>query len=263
MSISSESSAESASQMSEEPEPVKGPPRNVVTGLINTARPRQWVKNLLVLAAPIAALGGPVKYDYHEVWIKVAIAFVVFCMAASAVYLVNDARDVEADRQHPTKRFRPIAAGVVPEWLAYTLAAVLGVASLVISWFTSRDLGIVTERVGVRQRGGGAPGIALTKLHPAETVDCRRVVGHHGERAADQRLGVTELECVIGERVAERVLQRWIIGPLAQHVLECLHRFVDVSGLLEDHRTVVFDGGVLRVALECGGQQRESCVPSP
>ena len=69
--------------------------------------------------------------------INVSIAFVVFCMAASAIYLVNDVRDVEADRQHPTKRFRPIAAGVVPEWLAYTLAVVLGVASLAISWFVT------------------------------------------------------------------------------------------------------------------------------
>ena len=59
------------------------------------------------------------------------------------MYLVNDARDVEADRQHPTKRFRPIAAGVVPEWLAYTLAAVLGVASLAISWLATPDLAVV------------------------------------------------------------------------------------------------------------------------
>ena len=75
--------------------------------------------------------------------VKVAIAFVVFCLAASSVYLVNDARDVEADRQHPTKRFRPIAAGVVPEWLAYTLAVVLGVASLAISWLATPNLAVV------------------------------------------------------------------------------------------------------------------------
>ncbi len=55
-----------------------------------------------------------------------ASTFVVFSLAASWVYLVNDARDVEADRAHPTKRFRPIAAGVVPESLAYILAVVLG-----------------------------------------------------------------------------------------------------------------------------------------
>ncbi len=98
MSISSESSAESAAKMSEEPAPVKGPPRNVVTGLIKAARPRQWVKNLLVLIAPVAAFGSDVHYDYREVAVKVSIAFVAFSLAASSVYLVNDARDVEADR---------------------------------------------------------------------------------------------------------------------------------------------------------------------
>ena len=143
MSISSESSAESATQMSEEPAPVKGPPKNVVSGVIKAMRPRQWVKNVLVLAAPVAALGGDVRYDYREVAVKVAIAFVAFSLAASSVYLVNDARDVEADRQHPTKRFRPIAAGVVPAWLAYCVAAVLGAASVAISFLATPNLAVV------------------------------------------------------------------------------------------------------------------------
>ena len=144
MSISSESSAESAPQMRPEPAPDKGPPRNLVTGLIKAIRPRQWVKNVLVFAAPVAALGDDrYAYDYREVLVRVLLAFVVFSLAASCVYLVNDARDVEADRQHPTKRFRPIAAGVVPEWLAYVLAVVLGVASLAISWLVTPNLALV------------------------------------------------------------------------------------------------------------------------
>lgn len=129
--------------VSEEAAPVAGPPKNLVSGIVKALRPRQWVKNLLVLAAPLAALGGDVRYDYADVLSKVGIAFVVFCLAASCVYLVNDARDVEADRAHPTKRFRPIAAGVVPEGLAYGLAVALGVASLVISWLTTPDLAVV------------------------------------------------------------------------------------------------------------------------
>jgi len=142
MSISSESSAESA-PMTDELAPVKGPPKNLVTGLIKAMRPRQWVKNLLVLIAPVAAFGSDVQFDYREVAIKVLIAFVAFSLAASSVYLVNDARDVEADRQHPTKRFRPIAAGVVPEWLAYCVAAVLGVAALAIAWLATPNLTVV------------------------------------------------------------------------------------------------------------------------
>ena len=144
MSISSESSADSVRRSSEEPAPEKGPPRNVVTGVIKAIRPRQWVKNVLVFAAPLAALGDDrYVYDYREVLIKVLLAFVVFSLAASGVYLVNDARDVEADRQHPTKRFRPIAAGVVPEWLAYIIAVVLFVASLAISWMVTPNLAMV------------------------------------------------------------------------------------------------------------------------
>ncbi len=122
---------------------VTGPPANLVTGVVKAMRPRQWVKNVLVLAAPLAAAGRGGRYDYVEVATKVSVAFVVFSLAASAVYLINDVRDVEADRQHPTKRFRPIAAGVVPEWLAYTLAAVLGVASLAIAWWLTPNLALV------------------------------------------------------------------------------------------------------------------------
>ncbi len=122
---------------------VTGPPGNVILGVVKAIRPRQWVKNVLVLAAPLAALGGPVRYDYAEVLTKVSVAFVAFCLAASSIYLVNDVRDVEADREHPTKRFRPIAAGVVPEWLAYALAVVLGAASLAISWWLTPNLALV------------------------------------------------------------------------------------------------------------------------
>ncbi|BBY03310.1 decaprenyl-phosphate phosphoribosyltransferase [Mycobacterium seoulense] len=125
---------------------VTGPPGNVVVGVIKAIRPRQWVKNVLVLAAPLAALGGPLHYHYRDVLDKAYPAmgaFVVFCLAASSIYLVNDARDVEADREHPTKRFRPIAAGVVPEWLAYALAALLGIASLVIGWWITPNLALV------------------------------------------------------------------------------------------------------------------------
>ncbi|HME47058.1 decaprenyl-phosphate phosphoribosyltransferase [Mycobacterium sp.] len=129
--------------MSEEAAPVTGPPSNLAAGIVKAIRPRQWVKNLLVLAAPLAALGGGMRYDYRDVLIRVLIAFVVFSLAASAVYLINDVRDVEADRAHPTKQFRPIAAGVVPEWMAYTLAAVLGVASLAIAWMVTPNLALV------------------------------------------------------------------------------------------------------------------------
>ncbi|MBJ7401126.1 decaprenyl-phosphate phosphoribosyltransferase [Mycolicibacterium sp.] len=121
---------------------VAGPPSNLFAAIIKAIRPRQWVKNLLVLAAPLAALGGDVSYDFGDVAFKVAIAFAVFCMAASAIYLVNDARDVEADRAHPTKQFRPIAAGVLPVGLAYAIATSLGIVCLAISWWLNPHLAV-------------------------------------------------------------------------------------------------------------------------
>ncbi|CAM3324939.1 decaprenyl-phosphate phosphoribosyltransferase [Mycobacterium intermedium] len=123
--------------------PVTGPPTNLVAGVIKAIRPRQWVKNVLVLAAPLSAAGRGAQYDLTRLALQVGVAFVVFSLAASCIYLINDVRDVEADREHPTKRYRPIAAGVVPEWLAYVLAAVLGVASLAVSWWLTPHLAVV------------------------------------------------------------------------------------------------------------------------
>lgn len=117
----------------------KGPPKSLAGGLVKAVRPRQWVKNSLVLAAPLAA--GMVA-DFSVLG-NVCIAFAVFCMAASGVYLVNDAMDVEADRAHPTKRYRPIAAGVVPVNVAFALSALLMIGSLTVSFVAAWELSVV------------------------------------------------------------------------------------------------------------------------
>ncbi|MBY6363997.1 decaprenyl-phosphate phosphoribosyltransferase [Rhodococcoides corynebacterioides] len=125
--------------MSEEPTEVGRPPANLAAGIVKAVRPRQWVKNVLVLAAPLAA--GSVTEG--SVLVPVALAFVVFCMAASGIYLVNDAMDVEADRAHPTKRFRPIAAGVLPVQLAYAMAVVLLGGAIALSFLANWNLAVV------------------------------------------------------------------------------------------------------------------------
>ena len=111
------------------------PPKNLADGLVKALRPKQWVKNVLVLAAPAAA--GADALFHSRVLLDVLLAFIVFCMGASSIYLINDARDVEADRAHPTKRFRPIAAGVLPVGLAYAMAAVLIVGSIALSFLAT------------------------------------------------------------------------------------------------------------------------------
>jgi decaprenyl-phosphate phosphoribosyltransferase len=112
--------------------------RSRVPATVRAMRPRQWVKNLLVLAAPLAA--GRL---FEPAVIKgTALAFVAFCLISAAVYLVNDVRDVAEDRQHPTKRFRPIAAGELKPATALVLAAVLGACGLALGFIVSMPLGI-------------------------------------------------------------------------------------------------------------------------
>jgi len=112
---------------------------SAVSGLLKAARPRQWVKNVLVLAAPLASA----DLVRLAIWEKVGLAFLAFCLAASAVYLVNDARDVAEDRVHPVKRYRPIAAGQVSVRLAVGTAVVLFLASLAVAMLASPQLLIV------------------------------------------------------------------------------------------------------------------------
>jgi decaprenyl-phosphate phosphoribosyltransferase len=97
--------------------------------LVRACRPRQWSKNLLVLAAPLAA--GAI--DWAGVPARVLGAFVVLCMLSSATYLVNDVRDREQDRVHPRKRTRPIAAGELSVRAAIAAGAALAVAGLALA----------------------------------------------------------------------------------------------------------------------------------
>jgi decaprenyl-phosphate phosphoribosyltransferase len=115
------------------------PSGGLAGGLVKAIRPRQWVKNVLVVAAPLASA----DITQPRVLPQIVIAFVAFCLAASAVYLVNDAVDVEEDRAHPVKRHRPIAAGRVPVRLAYALSVVFFLASLAVSMLASPHLLIV------------------------------------------------------------------------------------------------------------------------
>lgn len=112
----------------------------MIAALIRLARPKQWVKNAFV-AAPLfftpAALTGPNMA-------AVALAIVAFSLAASAIYVVNDYCDRAADRLHPKKRLRPIAAGLVPPNAALVFAALLAGAALAIAAnLPSKFLGVL------------------------------------------------------------------------------------------------------------------------
>jgi decaprenyl-phosphate phosphoribosyltransferase len=119
--------------------PARRTPLRVVRGVIRTARPRQWLKNVLVFAAPFTAK----KIGDAHVLGAAAVAFAAFCLAASAVYFVNDAIDADADRAHPTKRNRPIAAGIVPVPVAYAMGVLFSLAALGISFTQNWQLAVV------------------------------------------------------------------------------------------------------------------------
>ena len=107
--------------------------------LLRACRPRQWSKNLLVLAAPCAA--GVIARP--QVAAEVAGAFVVMCMLSSATYLVNDVRDREQDRLHPRKRTRPVAAGELSPRAALRVAACLALMGVVAATAIAPGLGAV------------------------------------------------------------------------------------------------------------------------
>jgi 4-hydroxybenzoate polyprenyltransferase len=106
--------------------PASKPRRSPVHAVIVALRPQEWVKNLLVFAGLLFSA----KFKDFDAVVDATVTFAAFCMVASAGYLVNDAHDVAEDRQHPKKRFRPIAAGELAIPTAIGLAVVLAVVAL-------------------------------------------------------------------------------------------------------------------------------------
>lgn len=94
---------------------------STVRAAVRAMRPRQWVKNVLVAAGPVAAGTILTAHGLRGV----ALAFVAFSLVASGIYLLNDVLDRESDRQHPVKRNRPIASGALPVPVASVLAGLL------------------------------------------------------------------------------------------------------------------------------------------
>ena len=135
--------------------------------LLRALRPEQWSKNVFVLAPLVFAMGDQRLAERpggEQVW-RTALAFAAFCLMASTIYLVNDAHDVESDRQHPRKKNRPIASGAVSIPLALGTAVACALGSLAL---------------GVAASGGGwqIPGtlLAYLVLNLAYSYQLKRVV---------------------------------------------------------------------------------------
>lgn len=160
-------------------------PRSLPHALLVEARPKQWVKNLLVFAAPAAAGVLGVDEPGRQALAETIGAFVCFCLAASGTYYLNDAADVEADRLHPKKRLRPIAAGEIDLRLARALGATAIVASVLAAWAIDWHLAVVVfsyvaltttyslwmKHVAVLDVVGVAAGFVLRAIAGAAAVD--------------------------------------------------------------------------------------------
>lgn len=118
-----------------------GQPRRlgVLAGLLASTRPRQWIKQVLVLAAPAAA--GVLTHG--DALLRTLAGVVIFTAAAAGTYLINDALDVEADRLHPRKRHRPLAAGAVPLRLGVAVGVALMALAIGAGFLLHWRLGVV------------------------------------------------------------------------------------------------------------------------
>ena len=92
----------------------------MLKALLKTMRPKQWAKNVFLMAALVFDR----KLTNTHAIFHTILGVLAFSLVASVVYIVNDIADVEADRQHPTKRNRPIAAGKLPIPMAYCIICI-------------------------------------------------------------------------------------------------------------------------------------------
>ena len=122
------------------PVPPARPPRtmgSIAVGLFKVVRPKQATKNLFVFAALVFA--GRL-FDRVALG-RVTLAFLLFSLVSGSVYIMNDLIDVEQDREHPTKRFRPIASGALPVPIAWIAMAVIATGGISASFALSRSFG--------------------------------------------------------------------------------------------------------------------------
>jgi len=111
----------------------------LLKNLLKTMRPKQWAKNVFVFAALIFDK----KLLVPSVVLRTTAAFVLFCLLSSSVYLINDLVDMERDRQHPTKKNRPLASGKLKPSIAIVAAVVFIMVSISLGFVLEPRFGTV------------------------------------------------------------------------------------------------------------------------
>jgi 4-hydroxybenzoate polyprenyltransferase len=124
------------------------PSRSPLRAAIKTGRPQEWIKNVFVFAGLL--FSG--KFNQMDEVLAATLTFVSFCMISSAGYYINDLLDVELDRKHPRKRFRPLAARELSEGAAKTIAPLLAIVAIALAFATVNwQVGLMVVGYGIAQ----------------------------------------------------------------------------------------------------------------
>lgn len=123
------------------------PRRSPLRAAIKTGRPKEWIKNVFVFAGLL--FSG--KFNHGHDIFEAFVTFVAFCLISSAGYFVNDLLDVELDRKHPKKRFRPLAARELSEGAAKAIAPALAIVAIAIAFTVNWQVGLMVVGYGIAQ----------------------------------------------------------------------------------------------------------------
>ena len=156
------------------------PRRRPVRGILRGLRPKQWIKNLLVFAGFVFTMNerwqvfSPTMWEYLG---RSAIAFLLFSLLASSVYLLNDVIDVDKDRAHPTKRNRPVASGQLAPGLAVGFALLLMPGTLIAGYWLSPPFALVIAGYLIMQMAYVflLKKVVLVDVFTVDCINCRNV----------------------------------------------------------------------------------------
>ena len=218
----------------------------MTAALVRQARPKQWVKNLLVFAAPGAA---GVLNEWTSLW-RALVIFVAFCLASSGTYFWNDLLDADSDRNHPTKQHRPIASGAIPTGIGRGVGTVLLVAGIGLAATTRWQAALVV-----------AGYVALTSLYSTvlkhvAVVDLMAVAAGFVLRA------------VAGAVATDVQMSKWfsLTTSFASLFIVAGKRYAELRDLGEDAQTRStlddYSLGFLRIVLSvsCGAAMVTYCI---
>ena len=216
--------------------------------LIRTARPKQWLKNVLVFAAP----GAAGVLDQADVLGATVLVFVAFCLGASGTYFWNDVLDVEADRAHPSKSRRPIAAGE----LSIGVAKLVGVALPLLA-------------LGITALTGSWKAVALVAVYMVITLSYSAIWKHVAVLDLVAIASGFVLRAAAGAAAADVPMSSWfvLVTTFGSLFIVTGKRYAEARELGDDAHAVRstlgdYSEGYLRfvLAVSCGGALVSYCM---